>query len=171
MRALPKKNGRLKIAKRGEGENMVIAKRIMLTIIAIPCILIFAFISLYFSCPLLNDKTAGSLAKELRTIPPPYNTQILESLSGCGNVGGTGNHTDMWAGILIKTELEEKDVEQFYKEYYIKKVDTSNYQTFAMECVNKEFSNLNNIDDYEGFYIIETVERHEFYSFFDLRGH
>lgn len=87
---------------------------------------------------------------------------------GSGNTGGTGNHTEIWVAILIKTELSEQEIEEFYNRD-VQKVDKENQKTFVMNT-DQNFSSLQGISDYTGYYIVEYIGVPVF-SFFDLRGH
>jgi hypothetical protein len=142
-----------------------IIKRIIMVLV----IMIFAYSILpWFVFPVLNDIKANNLGRQLRNEPLPQYTTIVEVQSGSGNTGGTGDHTEVWAGILISTKLSEEKIIQFYgKNVY--KVDGTHKKTAIMELLDKDFSNLQSVSDYEGFYIVERV-RKAVSSFFDLRG-
>lgn len=122
----------------------------------------------WFVFPVLNDIKANILKQELQNAPLPQSTKIIKSLAGCGNTGGTGDHTEVWAAILIKTDLSEDEIYKFYGKN-IQKVDAFRQNTFIMELLDKEFSRLNDISDYDGYYIVERTDD-AVSSFFDIRG-
>ena len=87
-----------------------------------------------------------------------------------GNVGGTGNHTDMWVCVLIKTDMsEERLAELVVGEIKISKVDSSEYKTDSMTVLGIEFDDVE-FDSNTSYYIAEFIERAPC-SDFDLRGH
>jgi len=79
-----------------------VIKRIIITFIII---LFCAAILPWFVFPVLNDIKANHLKHELMNEPLPQDTSIMEAQLGSGNTGGTGDHTEIWSGILIKTKL------------------------------------------------------------------
>ena len=122
----------------------------------------------WFAFPILNDIKANNLKQELQSAPLPQSTEIIEALSGCGNTGGTGDHTETWAGIIIKTELSEDEIYSFYGDN-VQKVDLDKRKTFIMDLIGKEFTSLKSISEYDGYYIVERVGN-AVSSFFDIRG-
>lgn len=52
--------------------------------------------------PLRNDRAAGRLLEELLAELPPE-TEIVETAVWAGNSAGTGNHTEIWAGVLNRS--------------------------------------------------------------------
>lgn len=145
-------------------------KRFLLTLIIVPTIIIVAIIALFIIFPILNDIKADKLAIEwAENIVLPNNTEIVEVISGCGNTGGTGNHTEIWAGILIKSDLPPDNVKAFWgSDIFV--VDESNTRTFIMRLLGNQFKYFDKATEYEGFYIIERVDK-AVSSEFDLRGH
>jgi hypothetical protein len=138
--------------------------------------------------PVLNDIKADFFAYTLRNQHLPENTILSEIVSGCGNSNGSSNHTDIYVSMLIKSELPDMKIYDFYgqnrpsvpideiywgRKFHVKKVDIDNKDTFAMRALNKNFTTLAKTQDFEGYYIVESTERavSEFTSMFDLRGH
>ena len=142
-------------------------KKVLIALIILMSIII---ISPFFIFPVLNDMKAEKLANELRSAQLPDKTEIIEVLSGCGNTSGAGNHTEIWAGMLIKTELLEQDILEIFGTTKVQKVSSDRRYTFIMGNLDKSFSSLNNRTNLDGYYIIEWVDG-AVSSFFDLRGH
>ncbi len=145
-------------------------KRGLLTLVIAPIAIIVVIVSLYIIFPILNDIKANRLATDwAENIALPDNTEIVEVISGSGNTGGTGNHTEIWAGILIKSNLSSDEVNAFFgSDVFV--VDKSNTRTFIMSLMNKKFSYLDISTDYDDLYIIEIIDE-AVSSEFDLRGH
>ena len=137
-----------------------------------------ACISPFIIVPKLNDVYAQSLADEMKKANLPGQTEIVAMIWDCVNTSGTGNHTEAWVVMLIKTELAREELVEYYKWLYINAYKIDVYEvtedeksTLAMNIAQKNFQSLENIQNHNGYYIIERAERNEFYSFFDLRGH
>ena len=73
----------------------------------------------------INNLKASGLAKTLQHVALPEQTIVIEVLSGCGNVSGTGNRTSVWAGMLVGSNLSDTEVYDYFKFYHIYK--TSRY--------------------------------------------
>lgn len=146
-------------------------KRIIIAIlILIPILIITPFIGF----PIANNIKATILANEMKKSTPPVKTEIIEVVSGCGNTGGTGNHTEILICLLIKSDLPQEKITELYKGIYsyidvvkVKKEETS---TFSMQTVGLEFEKLKGIKEYNRYYIVERIED-AVSSEFDLRGH
>lgn len=52
--------------------------------------------------PLRNDRAANRLLNELLAELPPE-TEIVETAVWAGNSAGTGNHVEIWAGVLNRS--------------------------------------------------------------------
>lgn len=52
--------------------------------------------------PLRNDRAANRLLGELLAELPPE-TEVVETAAWVGNSGGTGNHVEIWAGVLNRS--------------------------------------------------------------------
>ena len=143
-------------------------KNIKLILIIFLSVVFTVAILPWFAFPILNDIKANNLKQELQSAPLPQNTEIIAALSGCGNTGGTGDHTEIWAGILIRTELSEDEIYQYYGDD-VQRVDSNKQKTFIMDLIGKEFTNLKSISKYDGYYIVEQVGN-AVSSFFDIRG-
>jgi len=49
----------------------------------------------------------------------PSGTEIIETSSYVGNTRGTGNHIEIWVGVLIRSDLEPDNIFDYYKDYEI----------------------------------------------------
>ncbi len=146
-------------------------KRIVITIlIVIPILIITPFIAF----PIANNIKATVVTNEMKKLPLPERTEFIEITRGCGNTGGTGNHTEILISMLVKSDLSQEKIAEFYKDYspYIDviEVDIGRTSTFSMQLLGQEFRKLQNIIDYKGYYIVQKTED-AISSEFDLRGH
>ena len=142
-----------------------IKKIAIIIVMLIPIIIIASFIVV----PIINDIKAEQLTDSLKKELLPEETILIEAISGCGNTTGTSNHAETWAGMLIKTELTEEQIYEFYGKANVQKVDETNQTTSILRLLGRHFKYLNNISEYEGYYIVERVG--EAISAFELRGH
>ena len=95
---------------------------LLVLIISFP---LFLFIILpIFIGPLLNNVNVAKIEKELSNTLLPQNTEIIEIGPYCGNRSGARNSVEIWAGILIHTELSEEEIIAFF--------DTNRFNDYQM---------------------------------------
>lgn len=135
------------------------------------CLIIFmALIALvilpFIAGPIIDNMALRHFkASVLKDLDLPPGTDIIETVSGCGNTGGTGNHTELYVAILVKSTLSEAEWEEYGLASH--KVSADGAETWAMGCVGQSFSRIDNTD---GLYILEYAKSAPC-SDFDLRGH
>lgn len=151
-------------------------KNIIIILLLFLCIVVFLFIILHFSISISNNNISKNIEKELKSIPLPNNTELLDSISVSGKLTGNGNGMQYLGAILIKTELNKEDLENHYKNYrkskwncLIKKQNTEKID--IIEHGNYSFKNFNN-NEREKYYIIYSWvnSKNEFLNS-DIRGH
>lgn len=147
-------------------------KIIRITLLIIILILIILPISISIS----NNKIAKDTEKELKEIPLPSNTELVDSISIAGKLTGNGNGMQYFGGILIETELNEENIKKYYQNYkkdewscLIKKQNSNKID--VIEHGDYEFKNMKK-DETSKYYIIYSwgSSKNEFLDF-DLRGH
>ena len=141
-------------------------KKILKIIFTLFIILLVLIILPFVISPIIDNVALGNYKKEvLDTLYLPPDTEIVETISGCGNTSGTGNHTEMYVAILVKTSLSEEE----WKSYGFLSHDVlaEGEKTFSMSLVGVYFSH---IDNPEGYYILEYAKQAPC-SDFDIRGH
>lgn len=69
---------------------------------------------LLFGGALLNDFRAWQIEKELCRLELPADAELIEAASFVGNTGGTGNHVEIWAGILVRSSLSLEELESYF---------------------------------------------------------
>jgi hypothetical protein len=92
-------------------------KTFLILLIVILVIPVLYYLSFTLICPAINDARADRIERELAGMPLPSNTEVLETASFCGNTSGTGNHVEIWAGVLIYSTLSENEIHQFFSDY------------------------------------------------------
>lgn len=124
-----------------------------------------------------NDMIAKRTEKELKHTSLPENTEIIDSISIAGKLTGNGNGMQYFGAILIKTDLSEEELNNYYNQYrenewsfVVKKQDTSKIE--VIEHGNYSFKKYNEKDK-EKYYIIYSwgSSKNDLLFEFDLRGH
>lgn len=141
-------------------------KKVFKMIFLLFIVLLAMMILPFLICPIIDNAALRNYKKEvLNTLKLPQNTEVIETVGGCGNTSGTGNHAELYVAVLVKTTLSENK----WKSYYTVSHDVSldGEQTFAMSLVGLYFSH---IDNPEGYYILEYAKEAPC-SDFDLRGY
>jgi hypothetical protein len=64
--------------------------------------------------PAMNNHRAAQIKDMLGKIVLPPETELIETAAWCGNTGGTGNHVEIWAGVLIHSTLPEEEFDAFF---------------------------------------------------------
>ena len=148
---------------------------LLIVVVAIPAMY---YMSLVVFCPVINDVRAAKIEKEFFNIPVPPKTEIVESYSFCGNTSGTGNHVEIWSGILVKSELPETELIQWAEgismsnivyEPLLWAVPEDRTSQYPQSRKFIEFEHFNGMSEAKRYYIMggyfDAVTQH------DIRGH
>lgn len=133
-------------------------------------VLLLAYLLAYplVIAPLRNDLAADRLLKELLAdaeLPPE--ASVVETAAWAGNSAGTGNHVELWAGLLIRyggaSETALGDPAEELR-------DWSHGESFPVSLRPEDlFPTLAGLDDWAGYYIWGTYG--EAVTQWDIRGH
>ena len=94
-----------------------IIKRTLIGILIIICLVPFVYLLSGFAiCPAINDAKAKGIVRDFSKVSMPDGIEFVEASYFCGNTSGTGNHVEIWAGILVYSKLSENEVQQLYKD-------------------------------------------------------
>ena len=85
----------------------------------VTAIIILAWISFYFVIPVVTDIYAANLANDIKKLSLPENTELIDSFSLAANFAGTGNATDIFGAIIIKSELSLEQLQAHYAHYSV----------------------------------------------------
>ena len=145
---------------------------------------IILFVLLIIGLPLyivlMNNEIANRTTEELANTQLPENTEIVDTISIAGKVSGNGNGMQYFGAVLLKTDLSEEELDEYYQQY---RKDTWSFlikkqETEKIEVVDKsgyQFKRFNE-EDKEKYYILysygsgEGVFLEELLDL-DLRGH
>lgn len=147
----------------------------ILKILLIAIIILILFIPLIISVS--NDNISKNVVKNLKSISLPDNSELIDSISVSGKLTGNGNGMQYFGAILIKTDLSEEELNDYYKLYkkdewsfLIKKQNSSKID--VIEHGNYNFEKYNKEDEAKYFIIYSWgVSNNDFLVEWDLRGH
>lgn len=149
-------------------------KRILKSICVIIIILIIVTPILIY---ILNDIIANNTKKELLKVKLPNNTEVVDSISIAGKLTGNGNGMQYFGAILVKTDLSNEELEEYYNQYRNNKysflVEKQNSNIIEMiEHGSYKFENYNENDKEKYFTIYSWgSSKNDFLTELDLRGH
>ena len=121
----------------------------------------------------INDSKAEKMYNAiLEELKEKDEIEIIDSVYGCGNTSGTGDHTDLLVGVLVTTELSEEELEKLYE--YNGKTRCVVHNASTDGLVSNEMNGIKQRFEIEGdvpenCYIIQYITRTAF-SWLDLRG-
>lgn len=131
-------------------------------IVIVPIVIL---IGVYFVAPAVNDLSVPAFEKEVMDgLDLPENAEVVEYVSGCGNSSGTGNHTDLYVAVLIRSDLTRRELADVYGNLRVSEYDGE--QTLAMSIIGLDFEEKTGG---EGFYVVEFSKTAPM-SMFDIRG-
>lgn len=118
-----------------------------------------------------NDIKAEMIKKKYYALTLPEETELIEVKTFVGNSSGTGNHNEIWVGMLVKTQQTEDTLKNHFDGYEV-------YQAILLETGEVEwiekpiminFKISENKVGYGNYYIVGNF--YEAVTQQDLRGH
>lgn len=78
-----------------------------------------AVLLLFFSVviPVINNAIALGIENDLKELPLPPNTALVESISTAGKLVGNGNGMQYFGAVLIKSELPADELLAYYADH------------------------------------------------------
>ena len=108
---------------------MKVLKGIFYTFLTAVLLLFFYF---FFGGAICNDIKASRIEKEYAKMELPEKTRRVSTVSYVGNTSGMGNFIEIWAGMVVYSELSAEELEEFYDGYYVAElpigVETTEWQ-------------------------------------------
>ncbi len=109
--------------------------------------------------PLHNSYVANQIENDLLETPLPENTVFIESINATGKLTGSGSNINFFGGMLIKSELTEDELNEYYSEiredrndYLIESQDTA--EISVIENGDYSFERLENVSDFDNYYLV-----------------
>ncbi len=147
-------------------KNLKLISKIMLGII----ILIFvAIATLYLVGAVANTFSAKAVVEEIKEIPLPEETEMIDDMFVAGKLVGNGNGMQYFGAIWIKSDLPLWELEDYYSEFDLIVKEQPSKEINVIEHGNYGFDK----GKPEGLcYIVYSWgEGDGFFEYFDLRGH
>lgn len=143
----------------------VISKIVCGIIILIPV----AVIALYLVSSVANDFSAKAVLDEIKEIPLPEQTEIIDEISVAGKLTGNGNGMQYFGAIWIKSELPLWELEGYYaeadlivQEQPLKEISIIEHGAYAFKAEKP---------DVPCYIVYSWGSGDGFFEYFDLRGH
>lgn len=141
--------------------------------ILIPLVIVIVLlVGFIVSIPLVNDRTAKEVEKQLVEVALPDNTEMIESLSKAGKLVGNGNGMQYFGAILIRSEQSLDELSA----WYLRKLPNAvvkEQKLQAIECVEHgELSFKTQITETDDYFIVYLFDSGICpFSDLDIRGH
>lgn len=135
-------------------------------------IVIVLIVGFVVSIPLVNDRSAKNVEKQLVEVALPDNTEMIESLSKAGKLVGNGNGMQYFGAMLIKSEQTLDELSAYYSRK-LANVVVKEQKTQKVECVeHTELSFKTDISETEDYFIVYLFGSGiSPFSDLDMRGH
>ena len=117
----------------------------------------------------MNDISAKEALKEIKEIPLPEKTKIVDEISLAGKFSGNGNSIQYFGAIWIKSELPLWELEGYYSEYNYSVKEQVSQNINVIEHGKYKFDARKTDGAHYIVYFWENADG--FFSLFDLRGH
>ena len=86
---------------------------IRVTMVTIAVLLLFFAVVV----PIINNAIALGIEGDLKSLPLPLHTEVIESTSVAGRLVGNGNGMQYFGAILLKSDLTLEQLQQHYRAY------------------------------------------------------
>ncbi len=93
------------------------ARKITIVIVALIVVCTIGLIAVSFGISNQNDKAAQNIVEEIKSIPVPDNTSIVEEISDAGKLSGNGEGMQYFGAVLLKSELSLEELQTYYGKY------------------------------------------------------
>ena len=145
--------------------------RVTMVFIAV-VLLLFAVV-----IPVVNNAIALGVENDLKNIPLPEKTELVESTSKAGKLVGNGNGMQYFGAILIKSDLSPEELDAYYQEFRTGQFDCLVEAQLSSDILPIEGGDLafQHTEYGVGYYIVYTwgdaPDWLETWLDTDLRGH
>lgn len=131
---------------------------IVLIILLMPILLIFApQIVNDIACMIYRTEVEAEFRADERI-------EVVRIEHACGNTSGTGDHTELWVGILIKTEHSYEELV-----FEAKALGASDISEVNELETSQDLFEISELESTDGYYILEFIKPAPL-SWLDLRG-
>lgn len=117
----------------------------------------------------LNDLRARRIEGQLARLELPAGTELVEVTSFVGNTSGTGNHVEIWAGILVYSTLSEEELEEYFAgRAHVSAVPQDLAAYLPYDKGFMAFHALEGVTNGDGYFVIDNY--YPAFTQIDLRG-
>jgi len=154
----------------------IVKKLFMILVIIILAIIILPWIAF----PISNNIKLYKFSKQLYNCKLPNNTELIDKASVYGKLNGNGNGLDFATVIVLKSELDTENIENYYKSrdfHTIKEKDNPPTMEVGVISSGKIDSKLL---EHKSFILDENSKKDDYYyviiydggyeSYFDING-
>lgn len=141
-----------------------------------PVLFIAIILFLFIISRPINDKVAYNIVKELKQLPLPENTTVVEEKAIADRLCGNGDGVQYFGALLLKSELSLEDLEAYYSQFgggmYSNIVEHQYDKTIKQDelALHQENAFNTSIDD-ENYYILYTWGNYDsIFTYLDPRG-
>ena len=136
-------------------------------------------VTAYIGIVVANNSIAATIKHDLVRYEMPQDTELVDSISKAGKLNGNGNGMQYMGAILVKSDLNEKELQEYYSSDFdfieVRKQDTP---VLDFDLGSYSFKGLSETEN-ESYYSIVCWDdgRDEYGAFIsefldlDLRGH
>ncbi len=147
--------------------------KIFLMIIISIIIFVFILIFIVMAFMKVNDYSAYRVLTELKGVPLPEKTVMVDSTYAAGKMIGNGNGMQFLGDVLIKSELSYEELKDYYNNYSdteltVFEKDNITYY-FHRKHYELTFKNYPNNSNY--YVVYKWGKGMAFFEFFDIRGY
>jgi hypothetical protein len=156
-------------------------KRVFLPIIVI---LLLIIILPFIIAPLYNNWCLDKFAAQLFSQPLPEKTDLLDDIKQCGKLSGNGNGMDFLTVLIIRSDINLKELESFYNRISVSeaKPDSNPFsdppflKVYSLQSSKLDLNFINSpilIKDYSDFKNVYAVVLFDggYNADYDIRGH
>lgn len=118
---------------------------------------------------LCNDIKASRIEKSFLRMDMPSGAECVETTSFVGNTSGTGNHTEIWAGMLIHSTLSKEELGSYFKDYAIHTISECKEDPFLDSLRFSTLSDSSYEEQNSGYFVVGNY--YEAFTQSDMRGH
>ncbi len=128
----------------------------------------------------LNDLIAYDIENDLKNIPLPENTELVDSVSNAGKIIGNGNGMQYYGAIVVSSQLSLEELTEYYTSQnsnIVIKIQDSNIFFPSPRFHSVAEQEIENFDSSKTNYLIECWDSDSGLKGlssifgFDLRGH
>jgi len=131
---------------------------------------------LFFMWPLTggviqNNIRASSYTREWQQMVLPPEIEVIEIAYFVGNTAGTGNSVEIWAGMLIRSELPHEELISYFRGHGIVAPlpNSGSFPANQVLMYRNTFSYLRRNEQWINLYAVGNF--HSAATQFDIRGH